>query len=365
MTEKQQSNEFVATCVIYFAIFLLLTVMRIAGALGFYSLFSGLGAEIFFTLIAQVGIMTLLPVIAMVRYRKKHHKQPEIGMSFSEYCTMKGAKTEPGVWKSWGFGKTTGRVIAFAFLLGVLMFFFNVFVSTFFNTILALFGFRHMGGGSPMEVTFWAFMVALFLGAVLPGFCEEVTHRGLLMKGFAGRLGIMKAVMLSSILFGLIHMNVVQVFFCIVLGYIMALAMLATRSAWTAVIMHFVNNAIAVYLMFGSANGWFLGNILDLIFNMGGLSILFVFVFFAVCYWGMMQIIHNFARENYVKDRLAIEEGPVQLPRFTGSAAIRFYLTAGETRQKVELRPVEKTLLYGLLFLGTVITGMTLVWGFL
>ena len=208
-------------------------------------------------------------------------------------------------------------------------------------------------------------MISLVMIAVLPGFCEEVTHRGLLVNGFAPRIGVMRAVMMSAILFGLMHMNIIQCFYAAILGYFMALAMLATRSIWTPIIIHFTNNAMGTYLTYAGAYGWFGGDVLTRLFDfLGGMATIFILAFFIILYFVIVAIIHKFSRENYIKDRRHSEQGPI-LYRGGGMGAIRYYLMGGVVTKRDPLRPLEKTLIYGIVFLGVVITGMTLVWGFL
>jgi len=201
----------------------------------------------------------------------------------------------------------------------------------------------------------------------------------------------MKAVMLSSVLFGLMHLDVIKVFYAAILGYIMALAVLATRTIWTAVIIHFMNNAIGTYIAYAAKNGWFGGETLTQVGNfIGAMFIMFILAFW-ILYSAIMAIIHKFARENYINDRKHAEEGAV-LPtphnlnaladnsspaqpsgpppnphlKLRGGTAIKFYLTqAYKPLPSIPLRPIEKTLLFGIFFLGIVITGMTVIWGFL
>jgi len=170
-------------------------------------------------------------------------------------------------------------------------------------------------------------------------------------------------------LFGLMHLNVVQVFYAAVLGYIMALAVLATRSIWTAIIIHFINNAFAAYFTFAIANGWFLGNIFghfgELLMLLGNVLGMLLYVgVFAGLFVVIMRIIHKFARENYIKDHVNDENFTPISPKFKGFTAIKFYLTANMPRHYEKLRPLEATLICGIVFLGLIITGMTLAWGF-
>ena len=82
--------------------------------------------------------------------------------------------------------------------------------------------------------------------AALPALCEEFIYRGILCHEYEEK-GVFRAVVLSSLFFGLLHFNVQNLlvyFFC---GCILALVLYATRSLWGAVIAHFVYNLFGVF----------------------------------------------------------------------------------------------------------------------
>ena len=56
------------------------------------------------------------------------------------------------------------------------------------------------------------------------------------------------AVVLSAVLFGLFHGNVLQVPFAFILGLALGFLVVLTDSIWPAVLLHFVNNLLSVVL---------------------------------------------------------------------------------------------------------------------
>jgi len=375
LTYKGKDNTFVATCVIYLIVLLSFVCLRIVGGLGGFDKLDDRFSDILFSVISQLIIMFLIPVVAFSIYRKKAiaKKVQQGNMTFAQFAEKqeRGEQFNQTVLQGWGFKKPSGKIIGFAILLGFLLFFFNIFVGGFANGILGLLGYRFpTGGGETAFTGVPGLLISLVLIAVLPGLCEETAHRGLLMRGFAPRIGIMKAVLFSAVIFGLMHLNIVQCIYAAVLGYIMALAVLATRNIWTAVIMHFMNNAIGVYISYAGTNGWFGGNIfnglMDFLSSLGLFYFIAYILLFVGVYMGLMAIIHKFARENYLKDHAHTEGGAPPIPaRLKGGAAVKFYLTSGQPANREPLRPIEKTLFAGIIFLGTLITAMTLIWGFL
>ncbi|MDR0462139.1 MAG: CPBP family intramembrane metalloprotease [Christensenellaceae bacterium] len=359
-THKDKS--FINVCVIYLVVMVLFILWRMVAGAWLYD--GGLDerySDIIFSIITQIGIMFLLPFLGL-KFLKRKPTQP---LTFSDF--MQDKKPEPGIFRSWAFNKPGPKVIAFAVGLGILMFFFNIFVSSFFNGILSILGHRGAarGGESSDFSGILGLLVALTMTAVLPGFCEEVAHRGMLLRGFESRLGILRGIMLASLLFGFMHLNIVQCFYAAILGYLMGLAVVATRTIWTAIIMHFLNNGISVYLMFAGQNHWVGGDLLTHFGNFFGNASFFVYL---LCFMGLFFLIvtgiYVVALGNFIRDNNKLDQ-PRPLTHKKGMQAIRYYITYGEVKNHQPLSALEKTLLYGIIFLGGLVTTMTLVWGFL
>lgn len=96
----------------------------------------------------------------------------------------------------------------------------------------------------------------LMVFAVTPAICEELAFRGFILSGLArgGRLAI--AVGISSLMFGIIHMIPQQVFNAALLGLVLGLLAIYSRSLFPAMIFHFLNNALATFHASESQSGW-------------------------------------------------------------------------------------------------------------
>lgn len=88
----------------------------------------------------------------------------------------------------------------------------------------------------------------LLLMAVTPAFCEEVLFRGYVQRQAERGLGVAGGLLFSGIVFGFYHFRLSQVIPLSVLGLYMAYLVWRTRSLWPAVVVHFANNALAVWL---------------------------------------------------------------------------------------------------------------------
>src|SRR5262249_4395294 len=78
--------------------------------------------------------------------------------------------------------------------------------------------------------------LALLTVAVGPAFIEELWCRGFFGRGLVGRYGAPIGVLLTSLIFGLLHGNLPQGVFAFVFGIGLHLIYLATRSLWVPVL---------------------------------------------------------------------------------------------------------------------------------
>jgi membrane protease YdiL (CAAX protease family) len=92
-------------------------------------------------------------------------------------------------------------------------------------------------------------MAGIAVIGVLPGVCEEIMHRGLLLKAYEKR-GTYKAVIFTSIFFGLFHFDVTNLLGPVFLGLIIGYYVVRTNSIFAGMLAHFMNNTIAVTLRF-------------------------------------------------------------------------------------------------------------------
>lgn len=227
---------------IYYTCMAVFCVVRILGSYAFF-LPEGLAGDVVYSLIIQIGVLFLLPfVLYAIRLRVKPKE-------VFEHCN---------------FAKMNPSCIIISIVLGILCFIINVAVSSLFNGILAFSGYNFGSGGSVgLEYySTWNFFLQILLVAVLPAICEEFLHRGILLQGIK-HAGFKKAILISSICFALLHLNIEQFFYAFVIGLILGFVSVVAKNIYPAIIIHFVNNAIATYLDFASVKGWAFGDVLD------------------------------------------------------------------------------------------------------
>ncbi|MEK4761189.1 type II CAAX endopeptidase family protein [Viridibacillus sp. FSL E2-0187] len=99
------------------------------------------------------------------------------------------------------------------------------------------------------NVTFITVLIAIISAAVISPIYEEIFYRGFIYRWLRTRIGFIGAILLSSIIFTIVHIptyNVMPVNFFS--GIIFALAYERTNSIWPSVIIHGLTNGIMVLL---------------------------------------------------------------------------------------------------------------------
>lgn len=84
--------------------------------------------------------------------------------------------------------------------------------------------------------------------AVVPAICEEVLFRGYVLRAFEKSWGIVTAMIVSGIIFGMFHLQLGNLLPLAALGVILALMTWLSGSIWPAVVAHFLNNGSAVVM---------------------------------------------------------------------------------------------------------------------
>ena len=256
--------------------------------------------------------------------------------------------------------------------------------------------------GADSIKTFSAFIVAIIFTGILPAVCEEIAHRGLLLNGLK-RLGLTRAIIFSTVLFGLIHLNIMQAFYAMVMGALMAIAVVASGSIIPAMIIHFMNNSINVYLEYVRGTNYFgcnfsssinnftnvYGFITAFLFMMVLLTAIIVSIGYLLILLNVLQkrkcasvkTVSNIASVESEEGQTLIngeavnlegvavssvlmeEEVSPPLPNF-GRRQTLFEKIIVKTEADMYLPSLrEKFFLYSAIALGTIITIFTFVWG--
>lgn len=100
------------------------------------------------------------------------------------------------------------------------------------------------------EILGVTFPVMLFLIGIFGPFCEEFVFRGMVYGGYVKSGSRFWAILLSALLFGLMHMNFNQAIYAFAIGIMLSLLMEATGSLWAPMLCHMIFNSEQVCLMY-------------------------------------------------------------------------------------------------------------------
>ena len=95
----------------------------------------------------------------------------------------------------------------------------------------------------------WTKLIFLIAGGLAAPIGEEVFFRGLLFNSLKRRFNVPAAIVLSGLVFALIHISPLAIFIIFPMGAFLAYVYHRTNSLWVTILMHAVNNTTAFILM--------------------------------------------------------------------------------------------------------------------
>lgn len=92
-------------------------------------------------------------------------------------------------------------------------------------------------------------VLSLFAIGLAP-FVEELLYRGLLLSSIGRRYGFMAGAILGSIIFGLSHGQIAAASVTFIMGMYLSWMYRKTNSLWLGIILHLLNNSVAVMALY-------------------------------------------------------------------------------------------------------------------
>jgi sodium transport system permease protein len=89
----------------------------------------------------------------------------------------------------------------------------------------------------------------IMLMAVSPGIAEEVLFRGAILGSLRKKWSMTPVILVSGVLFGLLHFSVYRLFGTTMIGFALAWMVYATGSIYPAIVAHTLNNALAIVII--------------------------------------------------------------------------------------------------------------------
>ena len=259
-------------------------------------------------------------------------------------------------------------IYVFAVIIGVLVSFLMPTVSTIWQSTLRLIGYTPINSADTVYpqggMGVLVLIMSLFVTAFLPAVFEEINYRGLGMQIFSEVEDDRKKILFIGILFGLGHQFVAQTGYAFVGGLIFAYVVIKTRSIIPGMIVHFINNAVAVLSDFSSqTTGVFAG------FREGVYSVFFKNIFLLLLFSGvltvliivLLRLIKRYSQEEEVRKE---KEDEYYYPNKTQYVDDIFGdLKVVRETAKPEVKWYEYAPLYGAVAIMIITTIYSFVWG--
>jgi len=163
--------------------------------------------------------------------------------------------------------------------------------------ILSILQYKFPISAGTIYTSAWDIIPQLLLTALLPAIFEEFTHRGLAMDALSRRGNEVSTVLLSGLLFALMHTNILQCFYAFVGGCVFGYLVLRSNSIIPSMVLHFCNNGLSVLTEYSSQypdgalgfldriNSFFYASTLrSLLFGVILVANLFLFLFLCVVF---------------------------------------------------------------------------------
>lgn len=128
------------------------------------------------------------------------------------------------------------------------------FVTDYILTILSRFGIQPPQMPSYLENNAVSLLENVFIVAVLPAILEEMVFRGYFLRTLRP-YGDGFAILVSALLFALMHGNILQIPFAFIVGLTNGYLVVYTGRIWPAMMLHFLNNFMSLMLEYAQIGG--------------------------------------------------------------------------------------------------------------
>lgn len=162
------------------------------------------------------------------------------------------------------------------FASSLVVFFGSLNFTTFFNTLFLSFATPSISG-VPLN-NFGEFLLSVLCFAIIPAIAEELIFRGVVFSSLKNKIGLVWAVIVSSVAFTLIHFSIFQTIHQFLLGVVLSLIFYFTGKLVYSMFFHFFNNFFVLFFVYVSGNQNF-----GIFSQFGALEIVLTFVIFFVC----------------------------------------------------------------------------------
>ena len=342
-----KNKNFFKINIIYFIAITLVALVFLMGYLGI------LKNDILTSLLIQIVVMFAIPLLLYSLFTKKKIKE-----SLSD-CGLK---------------KISLNMLFISIALGFVLYFINSFVADAFYGIITLFGYETITTSTTTTFNYSLLLKEFVLSCILPGFCEEFLHRGIMLHANKKHTNTKFCLIISSILFGLTHLNIRQFFYAAILGFLMGYVTLVANSIIPSIIIHFMNNFLSTYFFYGTQLNWPMAKFFNYITNIFASDVL-IFIISSIVGILLLLLLYNYLlklmmKENAKKDIQAIVTelkmerlSMVEAQQKLNEVNKLLHVKTIQERTKVKRSFVDNIFLISSVVLGTLITISSFIWG--
>lgn len=335
--------------IIYFVALTLVALLFVFGHLGI------IRNEILSSFLIQIVVMFAIPLLMFSFLMKKRPKE----------CL-----------NQCGLRSITSKMILISIVLGFVLYFINSFTASTFYGILSMLGYESLpSSAATSTINYSTLLKELILSCILPGFCEEFLHRGIMLQANKQYNNPKFCLVISSILFGLTHLNIKQFFYAAILGFLMGITSLVSNSIVPSIIIHFMNNFLSNYFYYGTHFNWPLAKFINFVTNIF-MSDMFIFIISSSIAVILLLLFYVYLVKKLLKERVNSEIKTVikelNMEKLTiNEAQVRFQeinkllllKEKNNNHPKAKFNFNQNIFLISSIVLGTLITISSFIWG--
>ena len=342
-----KNKHFFKINIIYFVALSLVATVFVLGYTGI------LKNDILTSFLIQVVVMFAIPLLMYSIIAKRNLKQ---------------------TFQDCGFKKISSKMLFITIILGFVLYFINSFVADAFYGIISIFGYETISTSGTITLNYPTLIKEFILSCILPGFCEEFLHRGIMLHANKKHTNTKLCLIISSILFGLTHLNIRQFFYAAILGYLMGLTTLVANSIIPSIIIHFMNNFLSNYFYYGTYLDWPFAKFVNFVTNLF-MSNMFIFIISSIVFATLLIAIYIYLLKQLMKERAKNDiQNIVKALQMDKLSLIQAQIQLNQInkllkRKEYQEQHKEKTCFTSNIFLissfilGTLVTISSFIWG--
>jgi len=150
-------------------------------------------------------------------------------------------------WQSMGFRKISKGWIIGAVIVAVAMAFLSEAIERYLDYPLKDIAILNF---APEGFSWSGLIIMTGIAGLAAPLGEEILFRGILYTWIRGKWGVAAGAIISSLLFGVVHLHPVWIGFAAGIGIILSLSYEYSRTLWTPIVIHMTNNTLAILWLY-------------------------------------------------------------------------------------------------------------------